>query len=138
MFGLKLSKGVRCPLMRAYRILTLRSNFFVLFERTIITWCSQDKLLLVFGFSLKYFFFLLRQVSKAGLDTSSSTMSFCLFEIAKNQKVQSLIQEEIDVVTAKYNNQITYESFSEMKYSEACIDGKNNFPTSGIRRTIRS
>lgn len=47
--------------------------------------------------------------------------------MAKNQKVQSKAQKEIDEVTARYNNQITYESLSEMKYLEACIDGKNEF-----------
>lgn len=59
----------------------------------------------------------------AGFETSSSTMSFCLFELAKNLKIQQKLQEEIDEVTARHNNQITYESLSEMKFLEACIDG---------------
>lgn len=59
----------------------------------------------------------------AGFETSSSTMSFCLFELAKNPQVQRKVQEEIDQISEKYNNEITYESMSEMKYLEACIDG---------------
>lgn len=61
---------------------------------------------------------------RAGFETSSSTMSFCLFELAKNQKIQRKVQKEIDDVTASHNNQITYESLSEMKYLDTCIDGK--------------
>lgn len=52
-------------------------------------------------------------------------MSFCLFELAKHQHIQRKVQEEIDEVSARHNNQITYESVGEMKYLEACIDGKN-------------
>lgn len=64
-----------------------------------------------------YIFFL------AGFETSSTTMSFCLFEIAKNPKVQAKVHEEIDHVLAKCGGNITYESVSEMKYLENCIDG---------------
>lgn len=64
-----------------------------------------------------YIFFL------AGFETSSTTLSFCLFEIAKNPKIQAKVHEEIDRVLAKYNGDITYESVSEMKYLENCIDG---------------
>lgn len=60
----------------------------------------------------------------AGFETSSSTMAFCLFELAKNQNIQRKVQEEIDEITTRHSNEFTYESLSEMKYLEACIDGK--------------
>lgn len=60
-----------------------------------------------------------------GFETTAIGISFCLFEMAKNQRIQKKVQEEIDEVYARYNNQITYESLSEMRYLEACIDGKN-------------
>lgn len=60
----------------------------------------------------------------AGFETSSSTMSFALFELARNLQCQRRVQEEIDRVMAKYGGQITYESLAEMRYLEMCIDGE--------------
>lgn len=59
----------------------------------------------------------------AGFETSSSTMSFCLHELAKNNIIQQNVQKEIDEVTFRHNGKITYESIADMKYLEACIDG---------------
>lgn len=61
----------------------------------------------------------------AGFETSSTTISFCLYEVAKHPDVQRKLHEEIDTVLARYNGKVTYESVSEMKYLESCIDGKN-------------
>lgn len=60
----------------------------------------------------------------AGFETSSTTMSYCLYELARNQDIQRKVQQEIDRVTKKYNGQVTYQSAADMKYLEACIDGK--------------
>uniref|UniRef100_A0A1B0GBF4 C3H1-type domain-containing protein n=1 Tax=Glossina morsitans morsitans TaxID=37546 RepID=A0A1B0GBF4_GLOMM len=54
----------------------------------------------------------------AGFDTSSSTMSFCLYELALNPDIQRKLREEILTVLDKYNSQITYESLKEMTYLE--------------------
>lgn len=61
----------------------------------------------------------------AGFETSSTTLSFCLYELAKNGDIQKQVHEEIDRVLEQHNGQITYDSVSDMKYLEACIDGKN-------------
>ncbi|XP_052566256.1 probable cytochrome P450 6d5 [Culex pipiens pallens] len=58
----------------------------------------------------------------AGYETSSSTISFCLFELARNVDIQRKLQAEIDQVLAKHNGAITYDSINEMKYLENCID----------------
>lgn len=60
----------------------------------------------------------------AGFETTSTTISFCLFEIARNADIQRKVHREIDEVLAKHNGQLTYESASEMKYLESCIDGE--------------
>lgn len=60
----------------------------------------------------------------AGFETSSTTLSFCLFELAKNQEIQQRVHKEIDDVLQRHANQLTYESVGEMKYLECCIDGK--------------
>lgn len=62
----------------------------------------------------------------AGFETTSTTMAYCLYEIARNPDIQQRIYKEIDAVLAKHNGQITYESVSDMKYLESCIDGKLN------------
>ncbi|KAL9699478.1 hypothetical protein quinque_002919 [Culex quinquefasciatus] len=58
----------------------------------------------------------------AGYETSSSTISFCLFELARNVNIQRKLQADIDQVLAKHNGAITYDSINEMKYLENCID----------------
>jgi len=58
----------------------------------------------------------------AGFETSSTTLSFCLYELSKNQEIQRKVQKEIDEILAKHDGKITYDSVSEMKYLESCID----------------
>lgn len=60
----------------------------------------------------------------AGFETSSSTMSFCLYELARNPGIQQKLHEEIDAVLANHNGKLTYESVAEMQFLECCIDGK--------------
>lgn len=63
----------------------------------------------------------------AGYETSSSTLTFCLYELAKNVEIQQRAHDEIDRVLAEHNGQITYESIGDMKYLDACIDGERRF-----------
>lgn len=63
----------------------------------------------------------------AGFETSSSTMSFCLYELAKNMDIQRKVQQEIDEVTARHNGEISYSSIMEMKYLEMCMDGTESW-----------
>lgn len=58
-----------------------------------------------------------------GFETTSSTLSFCLFELAKNHDIQQRVHDEIDTVLAAHAGQITYESMLAMKYLDSCIDG---------------
>lgn len=58
----------------------------------------------------------------AGFETSSTTMSYCLYELARNPEYQKRVQQEIADVLAKHNGEITYESVSEMHLLENCID----------------
>lgn len=59
----------------------------------------------------------------AGFETSSSTMSFCLFELAKNPDLQRKVQDEIDRVYKKAGAEgVTYDMLAELKYLECCVD----------------
>ncbi|XP_044260375.1 cytochrome P450 6A1-like [Tribolium madens] len=58
----------------------------------------------------------------AGFETSSTTMTFALYELAKNQEIQSRVREEIGAVLKKYDGKITYEAIHDMKYMNQVID----------------
>lgn len=52
----------------------------------------------------------------AGFDTSSTTMAFCLYELALNPDIQEKLRSEILAVP-----KLTYESFQEMPYLEQVV-----------------
>ncbi|KAF2898969.1 hypothetical protein ILUMI_07205 [Ignelater luminosus] len=58
----------------------------------------------------------------AGYETSSTTMTFCLFELASNPDIQQKVREEIEEVLARYNGEINYDALAEMKYMGQVID----------------
>lgn len=60
----------------------------------------------------------------AGFETSSTTLSFCLYELAKNPEIQKKVHQEIDQIKEKHNGQLSYDAVNDMKYLEWCIDGK--------------
>lgn len=62
-----------------------------------------------------------------GFETTSSTLTFCLFEIVKNPAIQQRVHDEIDQVMKKYDGNVSYESISEMKYLSACLEGLFHF-----------
>lgn len=60
----------------------------------------------------------------AGYESNSTTMSFCMYELAKAPEIQQKAYEEIVSVLEKYDDQLTYDALAEMKYMENCIEGK--------------
>ncbi|KAF5300222.1 hypothetical protein FQA39_LY19152 [Lamprigera yunnana] len=57
----------------------------------------------------------------AGLETSSSALTFCFYELGLNQDIQSKLRNEIITVLAKHDGEITYEALMEMSYMDMCI-----------------
>nr|XP_034827796.1 cytochrome P450 3A19-like [Maniola hyperantus] len=57
----------------------------------------------------------------AGFETTSATLSFLLYELAKNKMVQEKMIEEVDEYFAKHES-IEYECVSSMPYTESCIE----------------
>uniref|UniRef100_A0A1B6FE27 Cytochrome P450 n=1 Tax=Cuerna arida TaxID=1464854 RepID=A0A1B6FE27_9HEMI len=53
----------------------------------------------------------------AGSDTTSSAVSFCLYELAMNPKVQERLQMEVDSI-----QEITYESINSLEYLSMVVD----------------
>ncbi|XP_031628009.1 probable cytochrome P450 6d5 [Contarinia nasturtii] len=58
----------------------------------------------------------------AGFETSSTTLSFCLYELAKNVDIQQRVHDEIDAAVRKHDGHLTYETLTELKYLDTCID----------------
>ncbi|XP_065214955.1 probable cytochrome P450 6a23 [Planococcus citri] len=72
----------------------------------------------------------------AGFETSSSTLSFMLLELARNPHIQDKLRNEIRTVLENNNNELTYETIKQMKYLDMVIDETlRKYPTTG--RIIR-
>ncbi|CAD7079469.1 unnamed protein product [Hermetia illucens] len=56
-----------------------------------------------------------------GFETSSSTLTFTLYEMAVNQDIQDKCRAEINRVLEKYNGKLTYEAMTEMHYVEQIV-----------------
>lgn len=59
-----------------------------------------------------------------GSETSSTVISFALYEMGRNQAVQQRAYEEIKEVSARYDNKFRYEALQDMAYLECAIHGK--------------
>lgn len=60
----------------------------------------------------------------AGFDTSSSALTYCLYELVRNPQVMRKLQLEIDETLERHDGAITYDAIHEMHYLELCILGK--------------
>lgn len=59
----------------------------------------------------------------AGFETSSTTMSNALYELAQYQSIQDEVREEIKKVLNVTDGAITYESIKEMIYLDKVFKG---------------
>lgn len=62
----------------------------------------------------------------AGFETSSSTISHALYELAQNQEIQDKLREEIKEIYEK-NGELTYDVIKNMKYLDKVLKGKKNY-----------
>nr|CAD7415802.1 unnamed protein product [Timema poppensis] len=56
-------------------------------------------------------------------ETSSTTISCCLHELAVNPDFQEKLRKEVDTFLIKHGGQITYEDLQESKYMDVVVDG---------------
>ncbi|KPJ14819.1 Cytochrome P450 6B4 [Papilio machaon] len=57
-----------------------------------------------------------------GYETSASTMSFMMYELARNPDMQERVIQEVDEVMRKYDGKVTFEALNELKYMEQVFD----------------
>nr|ACG68822.1 cytochrome P450 [Anopheles funestus] len=58
----------------------------------------------------------------AGFETSSTTMNFCLYELAKNPDIQERLREEIERGVEDHGGQVTYEMVMNNQYLDNVIN----------------
>ncbi|KAJ3644190.1 hypothetical protein Zmor_026860 [Zophobas morio] len=58
----------------------------------------------------------------AGYETSSTTMTFCLFELASNPDIQEKLRKEVQEVLERHENKLTYDAIMEMHYMEQVVN----------------
>lgn len=60
----------------------------------------------------------------AGYETSASTITFLMYELAKNAEIQQKLHDEIDeFIGEKNNHEITYDLLRKLPYLDACSKG---------------
>lgn len=61
----------------------------------------------------------------AGFETSSTTMTFALMELALNEDIQTKLRDEISTILEKYNGEVCYDAVMEMTYLDKLLHGKS-------------
>ncbi|KAK9695726.1 Cytochrome P450 [Popillia japonica] len=57
-----------------------------------------------------------------GFETSATTMTFLLHELAYNQEIQDKLRNEVREILKQYNGNITYDGIMEMKYLDHVVN----------------
>lgn len=73
-----------------------------------------------------YVFFL------AGFETSSTTLTYALYEMSINKEIQNRAREEVNTVLARHEGKLTYEAMMEMPYIEQILYGKSRWQHSDV------
>lgn len=95
-----------------------RNDFMDLLIKMKNQGAQEDRLTINEIVSQSFIFFI------AGFETSSSTMMFCLYELALRPDIQDKARENIMTVLAKHGGELTYESLQEMDYLDKVVNGK--------------
>jgi len=59
-----------------------------------------------------------------GFETTSTTLSLCLLELAINPEIQQRLSTEIDTTLEKCKGPITYDAIQTMSYLDKVVNGE--------------
>lgn len=62
----------------------------------------------------------------AGFTTNTSNMTFCLYELARNQAIQERLLEDIKQSLNKHQGIISYQALQDMSYLDQVVHGKQH------------
>jgi len=60
----------------------------------------------------------------AGYETSGSTMTFALYELALHPEIQQSLRAEIVQVLSKHGGKLTYDGIKDMSYLDRVVSGE--------------
>lgn len=63
----------------------------------------------------------------AGFETTSTAMSFCLYELALKKHIQDRVREEMNATKAKHNGELNNEFLADLHYLEMVLAGQYFF-----------
>jgi cytochrome P450 len=72
----------------------------------------------------------------AGLDTTSTLLSFASHQLAVHPELQSRLQEEIDETLQEHGGKFTYEAVHSMKYLGMVVSGESMHSSAKTRRML--
>ncbi|KAK8744763.1 hypothetical protein OTU49_000603, partial [Cherax quadricarinatus] len=98
----------------------------------------MEGLLLKPGLSRKDVVTLILDMLFAGIDTTSHTLGFAMYLLARNPEVQTRLQEEVDTVLGDHKGPLTHHHLAKLHYLKAVIkESMRLLPTvMGFGRTL--
>jgi cytochrome P450 len=60
----------------------------------------------------------------AGRESSASTLTFALYELARHPEIQRSLRAEILQVLSKHGGKLTYDAIQEMSYLDRVVSGE--------------
>ncbi|KAG7158381.1 probable cytochrome P450 49a1 [Homarus americanus] len=98
----------------------------------------MEALLLKPGLTRKDVVTLILDMLFAGIDTTSHTLGFTLYLLARNPEVQARLQEEVDTVLGDHQGPLTPKHLAQLSYLKAVIkESMRIFPiVIGVGRTL--
>ena len=60
----------------------------------------------------------------AGYETSGSTLTFALYELALHPEIQHSLRAEIVQVLSKHDGKLTYDGMQDMSYLDRVVSGE--------------
>ena len=60
----------------------------------------------------------------AGYETSGTTVSFALYELALHPEIQQSVRDEMRKVLSKHGGKLTYDGMQDMSYLDRVVSGE--------------